>query len=97
MIVNRQRTTNNGQRTKAIALARAILFLFLCSFQFAFSQEKESPVIVFKQRMLHQKHDDNFEKVDSFSKLHLMIAGNIYQTEKHTAYAFDKATGKYDF
>ena len=44
-----------------------------------------------------QKHEDNFEKIDSFVKLHLMIAGNIYQTEKHAAYAYDKATGRYDY
>jgi len=80
-------------RSSFIAMTIALLFFSYTSF----AQPKETPVIAFKQKFLQQKHDDNIEKIDSFSKLHLMIAGNVYQTEKHAAYAYDKATKKYDY
>ncbi len=63
-------------------------------------KEKENTFINFRQRLLLQKRDDagnSVEKIDSFSKLHLMIAGNVYQTEKHASYAYDNATGRYDY
>ena len=74
-----------------------IALIFLLFIQPVVAQEKEPPLITFKLRMLQQKHNDDIEKIDSFAKLHLMIAGNIYQTEKHAAYAYDKTTGKYDY
>jgi len=77
-------------------LALPILF-FLFFIQLVSAQDKEPPLITFKLRMLQQKHTDDIEKIDSFAKLHLMIAGNVYQTEKHAAYAYDKTTGKYDY
>lgn len=44
------------------------------------------------------KHNkDEIETTDSFRILHLMIAGNVYQTEKHISYCFDEGTGKYNF
>lgn len=61
------------------------------------SAQSSSPLISFKQKLLSQKREDNIEKIDSFSKLHLMIGGNVYQTEKHAAYAYDKKTKKYDY
>jgi hypothetical protein len=41
--------------------------------------------------------DDRPETVDSFRLLHLMIAGNIYQSEYQIEHAFDPLTKKYDF
>ncbi len=38
-----------------------------------------------------------FEKVDSFRMLHLVIGGNIYKTEAQVKQAFNKEEGKYDF
>ena len=37
------------------------------------------------------------EQIDSFRTLHLMIAGNIYQSEYQIAHAFDPVAKKYDF
>lgn len=98
MKVRGQRLGVRGQMVKyyfaCLSLFIPILLFFI---QPVAAQDKESPLITFKLRMLHQKHDDNIEKIDSFAKLHLMIAGNIYQTEKHAAYAYNKVTGKYDY
>jgi len=87
-----------------INLRRAGLLLLLCSAGlqplWAQDKEKENTFINFRQRLLQQKRDDagnGVEKIDSFSKLHLMIAGNVYQTEKHATYAYDNATGRYDY
>lgn len=41
--------------------------------------------------------DDRPEQIDSFRLLHLMIAGNIYQSEYQIQHAFNPATKKYDF
>ncbi len=41
--------------------------------------------------------DDRPEQVDSFRMLHLMIAGNIYQSEYQIQHAFNPVTKKYDF
>jgi poly-gamma-glutamate capsule biosynthesis protein CapA/YwtB (metallophosphatase superfamily) len=41
--------------------------------------------------------DDRPEIVDSFRILHLMIAGNIYQSEYQIQHAFNPITKKYDF
>ncbi len=60
------------------------------------AQETTEPLIDIKQRLLRAPHHD-IEEVDSFSKLHLMIAGNLYQTEKHINYAYDEKTQRYDF
>ena len=41
--------------------------------------------------------EDRPDMVDSFRILHLMIAGNIYQSEYQIQHAFNPATKKYDF
>ena len=72
-----------------------ICFLFTAK-----AQEKLQPIIDFKQRYLKYNQSDNPENKtgeDSTRTLRLMIAGNIYQTERHVDYAFDNATGKYNF
>lgn len=62
--------------------------------------KNEEPIIDIKQRILKpKKHSEEDIKItqDSTRSLRLMIAGNIYQTEKHANYCFDEATGKYNF
>jgi poly-gamma-glutamate capsule biosynthesis protein CapA/YwtB (metallophosphatase superfamily) len=85
-------------RLPSLALVPFILVM-LGAFPTLVAQTKETPIITFRQKLLREKHEevDDVEKIDSFAKLHLMIAGNVYQTEKHAAYAYDKATGKYDY
>ncbi len=80
-----------------VLLAPLLLALGVAQPLQAQDKEKSSPLITFRQKLLSQKRNDNIEKIDSFSKLHLMIAGNVYQTEKHAAYAYDKASRKYDY
>jgi hypothetical protein len=41
--------------------------------------------------------DDRPEQVDSFRVLHLMLAGNIYQSEYRVQHAFNPELNKYDF
>lgn len=75
-----------------------ILFVLIGSFQFSFSQGvSTSGIIKLRQRLVHIKHDEGKEAVDSFRILHIMIGGNVYQTEKHLNYAYDEKTKKYDF
>lgn len=65
---------------------------------FAQDQNPESALIHFRQRLLKKKNDDKLNTgEDSARTLHLMIAGNIYQTERHVDYAFDNKTGRYNF
>lgn len=82
-------------------IRRVILgFLFFNSIQFSFSQQETDSVIDIRHRFFHFSRDngnDDITKVDSFRILHLMIAGNVYQTEKHIQYAYDEAQNKYDF
>jgi poly-gamma-glutamate capsule biosynthesis protein CapA/YwtB (metallophosphatase superfamily) len=58
-----------------------------------------SKVIDIKQRLLRPKSfsDDIKQETDSMRTLHLMIGGNIYQTEKHANYCYDEAKGQYNF
>src|SRR5689334_10707341 len=76
-----------------------VVFVMCCYSLLVSAQIQPEHVIDFRQRLLHLKQSDDLEvtAVDSFRTLHLMIAGNIYQTEKHLKYAYDKQTGKYDF
>lgn len=69
--------------------------LLLCGSLFA--QDSLKPAIHFRQKFLRTRETDNPEKVDSFRTMHLMIAGNIYQTEKHVHHAYNFGTGKYEF
>lgn len=80
----------------------SVFVFFLFAFAAAFGQnegENAEPLIHFKQKLLKNKlaEDRLQENVDSNRTLHLMIAGNIYQTERHIDYAFDNTTGKYNF
>lgn len=77
----------------------AVCFIvgFFCFF-LAFSQDGTNPIIHFKQRFLKPPSQEDIQKpTDSTRTLHLMIAGNIYQTEKHIEYCFEEKTGKYNF
>jgi hypothetical protein len=49
------------------------------------------------QRLIDRDEAAEFEKIDSFRTLHVMLAGNIYQTADQIKYAYDKETRKYDF
>jgi poly-gamma-glutamate synthesis protein (capsule biosynthesis protein) len=53
----------------------------------------------FAQARIHtiEYDEDRPEVVDSFRILHLMIAGNVYQSEYQIQHAFNPATRKYDF
>ncbi len=73
-----------------------IFFLLLLNALVSFSQDKKN-VINVRQQLLQRKPQELKEVVDSFHQLHLMIGGNVYQTEKHVNYAYDAQTGKYDF
>ncbi|MCS6934055.1 MAG: CapA family protein [Chitinophagales bacterium] len=44
----------------------------------------------------HDEEDIRIER-DSIRVLRLMIAGNVYQTERHINYCFDEAAGRYNF
>lgn len=61
--------------------------------------QETSQVIDIKQRLLKPKSfsDELKEETDSLRTLHLMIGGNIYQTEKHVNYCYDEARGQYNF
>ena len=94
---SRHRILDSRSKTVKVSFPCLSFLTLLLFIQPVAAQQKETPLITFRQKMLREKHDDNVEKIDSFAKLHLMIAGNIYQTEKHAAYAYDVATGKYDY
>ncbi|HLP50390.1 MAG TPA: CapA family protein, partial [Chitinophagales bacterium] len=102
MTDGRQKIEDGRQQPLNMRIYHCVLIalLLLMGMQPAEAQDKpkENSFITFRQRLLNQKRDESsVEKVDSFSKLHLMICGNVYQTEKHAAYAYDKTTGKYDY
>ncbi len=77
------------------------LTLVICGLMLSlglWAQEQESALIHFKQRLLKKKSEDKLNTgEDSTRTLHLMIAGNVYQTERHIDYAFDNKTGRYNF
>ncbi len=79
---------------------QSLILGLICFLFTAKAQEKLQPIIDFKQRYLKYNQSDNPENKtgeDSTRTLRLMIAGNIYQTERHVDYAFNNATGKYNF
>ncbi len=92
-------TTAFAQTVRSTLICLPVLMLTATGLQAQDKQEKEKTFINYRQRLLMQKREEGgtVEKVDSFSKLHLMIGGNVYQTERHTAYAYDKQTGRYDY
>lgn len=60
--------------------------------------EEQSPAITFKQKFLRPgPNEQDLAPTDSFHTLHLVIGGNLYQTEQHVACAYDKNTGTYNF
>jgi poly-gamma-glutamate capsule biosynthesis protein CapA/YwtB (metallophosphatase superfamily) len=73
-----------------------LFFILLISFALANAQDNKQAINI-RQRLLQRKNEDPGEHVDSFTSLHLMIAGNLYQTEQHVNYAYDKAEGRYNF
>lgn len=75
----------------------ALFFLFLISTLISAAQEKKDVINIRQRLLLQRKTEELDEHIDSFHTLHLMIAGNVYQTEKHVNYAYDAATGRYDF
>ncbi len=81
--------------TIKITLLGCALLVFSAS---TFSQDS-SAIINFKHRLLRtaKQNNDDIASTDSFRILHLMIAGNIYQTEKHISYCFIEGAGKYNF
>ena len=80
-------------------MMRTFPFIFLISFFTAgLAQVYEPPTIHFKQRVLRPNpRADDVSDVDSFHFLHLMIGGNVYQTEKHINYCYNEETHKYNF
>jgi poly-gamma-glutamate synthesis protein (capsule biosynthesis protein) len=48
-------------------------------------------------RLIERDEAAEFERLDSFRILHLMLAGNIYQTEQQIKNSYNKAERKYDF
>ena len=81
----------NGMKGRII-----LFFLFLTAAIVCQAQDNKS-VINIRQQLLQHKPQELKEEVDSFHHLHLMIGGNVYQTEKHVNYAYDAQAGKYDF
>ena len=73
-----------------------LFFLFLIAGLVSTAQENKD-VINIRQRLLQRKSQELDEQIDSFHTLHLMLGGNVYQTEKHVNYAYNPATGRYDF
>ena len=70
------------------------MVIFIASAQ----DEEQSPEIKLKKKFLRPKQNDSeLPATDSFRNIHLMIGGNLYQTEQHVACAYDKGTGTYDF
>ncbi len=84
---------------RKLAGAASIFLCTICVFFSSAQDENSSKLIDIKQRLLKPRSfsDDIKNEVDSNSILRLMIAGNLYQTEKHVNYCFDESTGKYNF
>lgn len=95
---NRHKILDIRHKTKTLRSLGLVLIALVGSFQFSFSQgDSTTGIIKLRQRLVHIKHDEGKEAVDSFRILHVMIGGNVYQTEKHLNYAYDEKTKKYDF
>ena len=90
------------RKLKITAFSRIALAIIFCCQLFSTSAQDNPPakkaIITFRERYLHAKPQaDVNEPVDSMRILHLMIGGNLYQTEQHVSSAYNGATGKYDF
>lgn len=75
-----------------------IILIFFCGGA-VWGQSKTEQLIRLKYRILESKlSDDQYPDAgDSLRTLKLMIAGNVYQTEKHIAYCYDKEKSTYNF
>lgn len=73
--------------------------VFIVSCAAAMAQEENEALMKAKQRFLKKRAEMSAMpgEVDSLRTLHLIIGGNVYQTEKHINYCYDEATGKYNF
>jgi|GEM_PF-695163 len=72
-------------------------YFVLCVVLAATAQDSTA-LIHFKQRMLkHKTANEVIDNGDSLRMLHLMIGGNIYQTEKHINYCYDEQKNTYNF
>jgi len=74
-----------------------VFFLCVIAMSACFAQDGKDIINITQRLLQHKPNESNAEVVDSFHQLHLMIGGNVYQTEKHVSYAYDAQTGKYDF
>lgn len=72
-------------------------FVFVLSYSSVIAQDSIKPAIHFRQKFLRQKESIHLEQVDSMRTVHLMIAGNIYQTEKHIRHAYNPSAARYEF
>lgn len=80
-------------------MKKVLVVLYTCCVTAGvFAQAANDQLIHFKQRFLRPKtQTDDGPAVDSLRTLHLMIAGNVYQTEKHISYCYNADTGTYYF
>ena len=83
----------SGLRPFAVALLSV-----LATSGFAQGQQQNKQVINTRAKLLmHKPQETSIEQIDSFHTLHLIIGGNIYQTERQVAYAYDTSSRRYDF
>ncbi len=76
---------------------RVFFFLSFLALHFAIVAQDSSNILKVKHHLLQRNPDELQEVADSFRILHLVIGGNIYQTEKHLNYAYDVPAGPFDF
>lgn len=75
-----------------------VLLYTCCATLGVLAQTNTERLIDFKHRFLKPKAQaDAGPAVDSLRTLHLMIAGNVYQTEKHINYCYNADNGTYNF
>lgn len=74
------------------------VLVWCCAIVFAQQEGENTALMKAKQRFLKKKTDVELPgSPDSLRTLHLMIGGNVYQTEKHINYCYDEVTGQYNF
>lgn len=71
-------------------LVYVLFFVFFCS---VFSADAQRT----KFRILDYSENEPKSEMDSFRKLHIVIAGNIYKTEAQIKEAYNPKTKRYDF
>jgi poly-gamma-glutamate capsule biosynthesis protein CapA/YwtB (metallophosphatase superfamily) len=90
--------SNNGihVRWHNICLLLAVVLLSYTGFSQVRVQTTDSGSSLAHVRTIDYEND-RLEVIDSFRLLHLIIAGNIYQSEYQIRHAFNPSTKKYDF